>query len=781
MFSHFIYTGLACFIFFFLFRKKLNSSSFGGYTLLEMAAFFLLMRVCPLFMLEERSLMNYVAFFADILILFGTAAVSGLLCGKESRKTAAAVYLFAPLPVISVVCGNVDYIAAVFFGALTVTAFIYFFKLKHSDISPKIFLGEYIMLTAGVYSVLFDRKCLSHSLTELVSADKFPIFTVLGIALIVTACVLTAIKLVRLRKGEKTAETPLGEVRTASREPLVRESFGRKNILHIIILTLVYAVVVFFRLGNFEAPQTLAVFSLSDIDNNEIIIDLGEYASISKLEIFLGYKSNAKIALSTFNEVEGEWIPVEQDIKLDSPFDWNEVQMSWKLRYIGIVFTEPEDYFIHEIVVVDKDGKALTPVNASDYPELFDEQYMYPEYTTYYYGTMFDEVYHARTAYEFINDLPIFEYTHPPLGKTLISLGITAFGMTPFGWRFVSAVFGTLVVPLMYLFAWKLSHRSDIAFLGAALFCTEFMHFILSRIATLDIIVALFILLMFFFMYCFTQELENGGKLHRQCIWLLLCGISTALAVASKWTGIYAAAGIAMIFFIAVGERCVNDGGIKKNIPYLLKLFGVCVVSFILMPAAVYSLSYLQFSEVYTDHNFIEHAIYNSVDMLTFHSGAKEGHPYMSAWYEWLIDRRSLLDSATDISERGNFSTVATFGNPLILICGLAAFLHNFWLWRCKGCKNARFLVIAYLSMLMPWLFIHRTVFIYQYYGCIMLIVLMLCNSVMNLKNTKRAAMILMCSSLALFIMFFPVISGIECDRSYVNQWLEWLPTWVFE
>ena len=81
------------------------------------------------------------------------------------------------------------------------------------------------MLTAGVYFVLFDRKCLSHSLTEIVSIDKFPIFTVLGITFIVTACVLTAIKLVRLRKGEQTAETPLGEVRTESREPLVRESF----------------------------------------------------------------------------------------------------------------------------------------------------------------------------------------------------------------------------------------------------------------------------------------------------------------------------------------------------------------------------------------------------------------------------------------------------------------------------------------------------------------------------------------------------------------------------
>ena len=122
------------------------------------------------------------------------------------------------------------------------------------------------------------------------------------------------------------------------------------------------------------------------------------------------------------------------------------------------------------------------PVNSAEYPELFDEQELFPEYNSYYYGMMFDEIYHGRTAYEFLNDLPIYETTHPPLGKTIISLGIAAFGMTPFGWRFASAVCGTLVVPLMYLFCRKISGRTDIAFIGAALFCTEFMHYTLLSV-----------------------------------------------------------------------------------------------------------------------------------------------------------------------------------------------------------------------------------------------------------------------------------------------------------
>ena len=50
-------------------------------------------------------------------------------------------------------------------------------------------------------------------------------------------------------------------------------------------------------------------------------------------------------------------------------------------------------------------------------------------------GDVFDEIYHARTAYEHILGMKPYENSHPPLGKLFISLGILAFGMNPFGWR----------------------------------------------------------------------------------------------------------------------------------------------------------------------------------------------------------------------------------------------------------------------------------------------------------------------------------------------------------
>lgn len=150
---------------------------------------------------------------------------------------------------------------------------------------------------------------------------------------------------------------------------------------------------------------------------------------------------------------------------------------------------------------------------------------------------MFDEVYHARTAYEITHGLSIYEITHPPLGKYLMSLGIRAFGMTPFGWRVVCALFGTMMVPLCYVFMWAVSKNSWISAFTTALLVFDFMHITLSRIGTIDIIVACFILLTFYLMYLVLKRLKHGID---RCTVLLMIlnGCAAGAAMATKWTGV---------------------------------------------------------------------------------------------------------------------------------------------------------------------------------------------------------------------------------------------------
>ena len=80
----------------------------------------------------------------------------------------------------------------------------------------------------------------------------------------------------------------------------------------------------------------------------------------------------------------------------------------------------------------------------------------------------------------------------------------------------------------------------------------------------------------------------------------------------------------------------------------------------------------------------------------------------------------------------------------------------------------------------MPWFFIHRTVFIYQYFLGILILILIIANSVYHLKEKNKAMVGISTISIGLFILFYPVISGYPVEADFVNEILEWMTTWKF-
>lgn len=773
----FIYTIILCGLFWFVYSKRVKNKTASEYAIGELIPFFALSRLVPLFMMESRSSANYVAFGIDLIVMAAVCFTASKL--TKSPKVAAAVYMFTPLPVISIATGSraamfINIIAAVIAMGWTVWA------VNRSPLSsPSAYIGGYSVLCTGTYLCAYCLFVQEFKAKEMFGTLYYPTFFVAGAVLVIAGIIMLSVKASKIKKqpavsGKEAASVPEAPSYTP-------EKFGKKNIIHIIVLTAVYAVVVLFRLGSHEAPETGQKFNSNDPDNAEIIIDLGEYISAKELQIFLGQESLRKISVSTYNEVEKKWINITEEEELKTAFAWNKVDMAWSLRYIGIVFSG-EDTHVNEIVIVDSDGNPVMPANASDRPYLFDEQNKYPDVPTYYYRMMFDEIYHGRTGYEFLHNLSIYENTHPPLGKTIIAGGIAVFGMNPFGWRIMVAIFGTLMVPLMYIFAWKISKRSDTALMGGVLLSAECMHFTLSRIATIDIIVALFILMMFMFMFCFVDEIHRNGPFKKQVLWLMLSGVSMGLACATKWTGVYAAGGIAVIFAVFLIKHCTGQKKtFKEQLPYLLKLCGVCVAAFIIIPGTMYTLSYFEFVQSYPDKGIIKHMLENAQSMFSYHSGVYDSHPYESPWYDWLTDKQPLLDAINSFPD-DKVSSVATFANPFIAFGGLLAFFHNVYLWRNNKNMRAQFLAISYIAMLMPWFFIHRTVFIYQYFGCILMMILLICNSALNFKGSiKKKEYIIMAAAVIVFMIFFPETSGIAVDRSYIKHVEELVPTWIFE
>lgn len=122
----------------------------------------------------------------------------------------------------------------------------------------------------------------------------------------------------------------------------------------------------------------------------------------------------------------------------------------------------------------------------------------------------FDETYYATNAAQLLdhgveaeprveNDPaegvdPVF-VVHPPIGKWLIAAGIATFGDASLGWRFSSAVAGTLFVAVTYFIALRLFRQRGVAALTAFLLSIDGLALTMSRISMLDIFLALFVAL----------------------------------------------------------------------------------------------------------------------------------------------------------------------------------------------------------------------------------------------------------------------------------------------
>lgn len=571
----------------------------------------------------------------------------------------------------------------------------------------------------------------------------------------------------------------------------------RKDFVCMAVLTLLFTFLAFFRLGNAYAPKTSYV---TTPENRDIILDFGEYTGISSISLFLNSQSDRHFSLSAFNEVTRQWEVFNGDAVASSVFAWNKLDINYRLRYLGIVPLD-ENTVLNELVAKTTEGSVILPANAEEYPALFDEQEMFPAVSTYLDSTMFDEVYHGRTAYEFIHGLVTYETTHPHLGKILIALGILMFGMNPFGMRFMSAIFGILTVPLVYVLAKRLFKSTFCAASTTFLLVFDCMHFTLSRIATIDIFVAFFILLMYYFMYRYITEdaayrltgNHSADKFPPRRVYLplALCGISMGLGIATKWTGVYAGAGLAVIFLI----HTITYYPKKQT----LRLFFFCCVFFIAIPLVFYVLCFIPVVGSTPYNGLIDKAIKGSQYMLHYHSTLESTHHYSSPFYEWPIIWTPLLDSCNNISAT-EVSAVSTMGNPAIWWVGIPCVLFVFYRALIRRDKQAGFLSIAYLAQYVPWMLVRRCVFIYHYFPAAIMTILcmgytisrILCAVPKSVSGTekagtenakpaaKRKAAIAVYLAIAAgcFFLFYPVISGFPISREW-GLHLRLLKDWV--
>lgn len=571
----------------------------------------------------------------------------------------------------------------------------------------------------------------------------------------------------------------------------------KKDFIALGVITLIYAVIAFARLGNMNAPKS----DYSLVKQGAVTLDMGAEVNVAKLWDFLGYKNNPTYYIEYTNDVNGEWTTLcGQGSEWDagSVFTWNQKDINVAARYFRISpSAENGEDSILELVFTDADGNLLEPVNAKEYKNLFDEQKMFTGRSTNLNGTYFDEIYHARTAYEMIHHLYCYENTHPPLGKAIMAVGILIFGMCPFGWRFMGTLFGVLMIPIIYNFAKKFWGETWICIVTTLLFTFDFMHFVQTRIATIDVFVTLFIMLSYYFMYCYTKLNFYDTPLKKTFIPLGLCGIAMGLSWASKWTGIYSSAGLCVIFFIQMYKRFREYQYANKNIDgstdgishkyisdnfvkMFIKTIGFCCIFFVVIPVIIYTLSYIPFSDG-TDRAFITKVIEAQKTMFNYHSALSDTHPYSSKWYQWPIMYKPMW-YYSGITADNLREGISAFGNPLVWWAGIPAFVYMLYLIYKDRDKKAIFLTLGYLSQYAPWLMVTRTVFIYHYFPSVPFVTVMLGYSFYKIvqKNPQRKKWVFVytAAAIVLFAMFYPVLSGYPITISYANI-LKWFDSWV--
>ena len=544
-------------------------------------------------------------------------------------------------------------------------------------------------------------------------------------------------------------------------------------------LTLIYAVIALLNLGTLSFPTSVYEGAVGD----SFTLDLGETVAVDEVWF------NSNIAQGTLRFIADDGAEETYTQDQGDMFKWHEVSMSFTTRYIT-VYVEDRAVAVNEIAFFHDGERLPVTVVSENGRAVADEQDTVPETPSYFNGMIFDEIYHARTAYENIHNMSVYEWTHPPLGKLIIALGILIFGMKPFGWRIMGALFGVAMVPLMYVFAKRIFKRTDFAFITAGLWAFDCMHFTQTRIATIDVYGVFFILLMFFFMYEYVRQDYFAAPLKDKFRPLALSGVAFGLGCASKWIGCYAGAGLAVVLFYHLftamfeAYKGHDESAAARRSLFWKRLWataGWCCLWFLLVPGLIYFASYFPYYRYeaslrlnYGIKDMWATLLKNQKDMYNYHSGLTATHMCQSMWYQWPFTFKSVWFYVSGNGEK--ISNIASTGNPAVWWISSVGAVCLFLEWLLGKVKRDPVLPILFVGVAanyLPWVLVTRCVFLYHFFATVPFILLSTVYLFFLLERENRrmhwVKWAWLCLAVVYFILLYPAISGLPTGYGYAG------------
>ncbi|ALV35222.1 phospholipid carrier-dependent glycosyltransferase [Streptomyces sp. CdTB01] len=406
-------------------------------------------------------------------------------------------------------------------------------------------------------------------------------------------------------------------------------------------------------------------------------------------------------------------------------------------------------------------------------------------------AVIFDETYYAKDAWAIVhrgfevnwdknaNDLIISSHghvkiptdaayvVHPPVGKYVIGLGELTFGFDPFGWRFMTAVLGTLSVLMLCRIGRRIFRSTFLGCLAGALMAVDGLHFVMSRTALLDGVLMFFVLAAF---GCLVIDRDRARARLAAALptgpdglvrpdahiaettwlglrpWRWAAAVLLGLAIGTKWNGLYFLAlfGI-MTALWDVGAR--RTAGARHRITLIWA--AESVVSWVVMSVVavtVYLLSWIRWilspadgtggyfrNWAATDgrgghFTFLpdwlrslwhyEHEVYK------FHIGLSSPHTYMSNPWSWIVDGRPVsyfyespspgADGCAADAGQKCAREVLAIGTPLLWWVACFAVLYVLWRWLFRRDWRAGAIACGVAAGYLPWfMYQERTIFFF--------------------------------------------------------------------
>ncbi|MEZ5084902.1 MAG: phospholipid carrier-dependent glycosyltransferase [Tessaracoccus sp.] len=472
---------------------------------------------------------------------------------------------------------------------------------------------------------------------------------------------------------------------------------------------------------------------------------------------------------------------------------------------------------------------------------------------------VFDETYYAKDAWGILQsgyerewaeganeqivqgDLSGFQETadfivHPPLGKMMIALSEWAFGMTSFGWRFASVIFGTLLVFFTIRLARRLSRSTLVGAIAGILLTFDGLAFVMSRVALLDIFQATFAVAAVAalladrdgFRHKLADHLRRSGQpdlngafgpllLWRP--WRVTAGLLMGASCAVKWNSIYllAVLGILAVFWDLGARRLAGARRIWRSI---LIDAPAAFVQLVVVAIPVYLASWFRWLQTSGGY-YRQWGVENPDDAVVQRLGAPLGAlwKYHRAMYEfhtgdgmmvdathtyeahpagWLLMVRPIGIFAENGIEPGDqgceavgttcLKVISGMGTPLLWWAAAAAVMFALYLWIIKRDWRYGLPLIAIAGTWLPWfqyagrpLFFFYAIMIVPFTVTILALVLgRLLGPADSPRRRLRAMIVGSVLGLVIlnFAFIYPVLTGELMTRT---AWMMrmWLGTWI--